>query len=648
MPAPKRKSAAHAIPPYDKVVRALGDEPWDIELEAALPADLLRDIHAEGGDGKALAKHKRLAERVRRYKNDFPAFCEEVLKIRTKKGKLIPFKLKKAQRHVWFTHIEPAYREDKPLLIYLLKGRQIGFSTLTQAVQYWRMSLWPYLGGLTAAHSTASAGHIYGMLRLFYRNAPADFRPMQKHSNRHELFFAHKSDEGEPGLESRIVVATAADEDLGAGYTLQMVHLSEFARYDQRAKDVDQIMATMLQAVPDDTFSMVVAETTGEGDNFAADFWRRKTFTNVFIPWVADERYTALTPIEPHEWSADPASEWGDELTAAGYIREHILEWWADECAADDTYLEREVGCRIHWRRNTLKQKCNGKIHLFHKQYPLIPDEAFSGGGKSIFDSQRLSIRLAAVRDKLPLAYRWSPGATETNFQFSEAGELRMFEEPQYRATYVIGVDVAIGHEDGDYSVAQVFKLGEGEQAGLLTQVATYQAHINPSRFGELLVDLAHYYNFAFLVPESTGAGAALIEKLKDLNYSHMFVRKAQDTMTQQFIEKWGFHTSPHTKNLLVDATQDAILMNRLILNDAETIKEMLAYTADERGRLTAPKGKHDDLVIGTCLAVYGSIDMKVASRSMIPLSPEDLEFERFLRGETPREYGYTHQVSVI
>ena len=634
---PRGKSAAHAIPPYDKVVRALGDEPWDVAVDAPLPEGL-----------EDTGEHRKIARKVRRYKADFPAFAAEVLKIRTKSGKLIPFKLKKAQLHVWEEHIKPAFLANLSLLIYLLKGRQIGFSTLTQAVQYWRMSLWPYLGGLTAAHSTASANHIYGMLRLFYRNAPADFRPMQKHSNRHELFFAHKSDEGESGLESRIVVATAADEDLGAGYTLQMVHLSEFARYDQRAKDVDQIMATMLQAVPDDMFSMVVAETTGEGDNFAADFWRRGTFTNVFIPWVADERYTQHTPIPANEWSADPNSEWGDEVTAAGYVKDHLKEWWPD-IADDPVALEHEIGCRMHWRRRTLKNKCNGKIHLFHKQYPLTPEEAFSGGGKSIFDTARLSVRLAAIRDNIPLTYRWTPGANEKNFTFSEAGELRLFYEPEYQEVYVIGVDVAIGHEDGDYSVAQVFKVGQGAQVGQLTQVATWQGHLNPSRFGELLVDLAYYYNGAFLVPESTGAGAALIEKLKDLEYNHTFIRKAQDVMEQnKYLEKWGFHTSPHTKNLLVDSTQDAILTGRIIFNDAETLREMLAYTADERGRLTAPKGKHDDLVIGTCLAVYGSIDMKVSASTRRTVDPEVAEFEAFLRGETPRSSSNNYRPTVM
>ena len=637
--------SALKIPAYDRVVRALGDEAWDIELEADLPEGLADT-----------PEHRKLAARVRRYKADFPAFCEEVLKIRTKTGKLVPFKLKKAQRHVWRNHIQPAFIDNRPCKLYLLKGRQIGFSTLTQGIQYWRMSLWPFLGGLTAAHSAASAAHIYGMQRLFYRNAPADFRPLQKNANRHELYFAHGKDDGEGGLESRIVVATANDEDLGASYTLQMVHLSEFARYDQRSKDVDQIIVTMLQAVPDEMFSLVVAETTGEGDNQAADFWRREVFTNVFIPWVADERYTKHTPIEVDEWSVDPMSEWGDEFAAANYIREHIRNWWADKYTTDEE-VEHEVGCRLHWRRLALKEKCGGKLHLFQRQYPLTPDEAFSGGGKSVFDGRRLQIRQSALRDQrdrtawLPDLHDWAPNASQHDERFvrSDIGDLIVYEPYDFNHNYVIGVDVAIGHEDGDYSVAQVFKVGQGAQLGQLFQAATFRAHIPPIQFADLIFDLGFYYGGAFLVPESNNAGGAVLERLKERGYNHMFVRQAQDTMTKKYIDKWGFHTSPHTKNLLISAMQEAILRDRILFNDEETLREMLAYTVDDRGRLSAPKGKHDDLVIAACLAVFGAAEVAAKRVQSEPMSADELEFLAFLNGtETKNSRGYTYKPTVM
>lgn len=608
------------------MVRALTDEPFGTLPDAPLPELWEEDTQGFRGDRTVLLD---LVPRIRRYKTDFPLFCLDNLKIKDKANRLIPFEFKRAQERVWEEHYLPKLQADQPIRVYLLKSRQIGFSTMSEAYLFWREALWANSNAFVTAHTDKAARNIFRMFQLFWKTAPKDFRPIQKLANRQEMLFANPSDAGDIGLESLIAVATARDEDLGASFTISNAHLSEFARYPRAATDLSQVLATFLQTIPDFTSSAVILETTGEGDNEAAAFWRRGSFTNIFIPWTADESYTEKVPIDPNLLSADPLSRYGDEIEAQGYIRDQLYEWWPEK-AEDNEWVAHETLCRLYWRRLAIDEKTDGKLHLFHKQYPLHPEEALSTGGSGVFDPRILAYQKKRIEDELvvspPRTYDYNHD--EDNWYVRENGPFRVFEAPLDGEQYVIGADAAAGSEDGDPSAFQILRLRDD---GNVVQTATYENWIEPFDFGDTIIAASKLYRNAFVVPESTGMGQGLIDWLKRQNFFNMWVRRRQvDSFAVDFTEKWGFHTNAQTKPTLIAGLQRVIRHNDIELHDPRTVKQLMSYSVNERGTMGAPAGSHDDLVMALCLAYMGLVHRQT---ERVKQSRELTDFQKFKMG---------------
>ena len=64
-------------------------------------------------------------------------YIEAFLVIKTKESKIVPFTLNSAQRRL-YALMEKLRSEGKPIRIIILKSRQMGFSTLTEALIYYR------------------------------------------------------------------------------------------------------------------------------------------------------------------------------------------------------------------------------------------------------------------------------------------------------------------------------------------------------------------------------------------------------------------------------------------------------------------------------------------------------------------------------
>ena len=62
-------------------------------------------------------------------------YIEEFLKIKNKKSEIIPFKLNYPQQKLYDV-IKQEKRLHKPVRIIILKARQMGFSTLTEAILF--------------------------------------------------------------------------------------------------------------------------------------------------------------------------------------------------------------------------------------------------------------------------------------------------------------------------------------------------------------------------------------------------------------------------------------------------------------------------------------------------------------------------------
>lgn len=545
-----------------------------------------------------------------RYLVDFPHFAKRVLKVQNKDAQLVPFKLNRAQLRLWEI-VNEDLSAERPVRVYVLKARQIGFSTAIQGLGYWVTSMRPNRNMLVAAHEDKAAAALFSKSDVFHKSTPEEMRPPIRRANRQELYFANPDPLGELGLESRISVCTANNRNLGASMTLHFLHLSEFAKYERVMPEanIKVTMATVLQTVPRRPWTFVFLETTADGQGYAKEFWEADNgYRKVFVSWVADETYTEAEPLDEALLDETDDSQFGNEL----WLRERIIEelrFWYPEQAGDAAWLARESLCRLAWRRFMVQNQLGADVELFRQEYPITAEEAFLTSGASVFDQRQIRDRIYALHERdargiitglqyPPRAFRWDKEAQD----FGEAryGNLRVYERPQKNATYVVGADVAEGvtATGSDSSAAQVLKLPD------LVQVATLQTEsLDPIEFANALYHLGRLYGWAFLCVESNGPGIATNAKLVELAYPNLYMRETFDQREKAYLKKVGWHTNRASKMEMVSDLRAAVREDEILFRDLPTLDEFTHYVQDRDGKLGALRGKHDDMLIGMALA---------------------------------------------
>lgn len=152
-------------------------------------------------------------------------YIEQFLQIRTKSAEVVPLRLNAPQQKLYAALAAQA-RAGKPLRAIVLKARQMGFSTLTEAMIFKRTATRKNVRSGIVAHDEDATNNLYRMTKLFYERLPEPMQPQRRALNARELVF---NDAEGHGLNSSIRVMTAGGKGVGRSETFQNLHLSEVA-----------------------------------------------------------------------------------------------------------------------------------------------------------------------------------------------------------------------------------------------------------------------------------------------------------------------------------------------------------------------------------------------------------------------------------
>lgn len=506
-------------------------------------------------------------------------YIERFLKIRTKEGNLVSLKLNEPQQRL-YSVIKKRYESGKPVRVIVLKARQMGFSTLTEAIIFWATATRENTDSMIIAHKDEATANLFRMSKLFYENLPEPIKPMLQASNAQELNFDRpaRGKKNAVGLRSRIRCATAGGSGQGRSYTLRNVHMSEFAFWPGDKKET---YSGIMQAVPDMPGTIVVIESTANGyDEFKA-LWDmaveaqargdEEGFIPVFFPWHEMREYQRDVP---------PGFEKTEEER---------------ELAKAFGLSDRQLA----WRRWCIEVNCSGDVDKFRQEYPATPDEAFISTGSCVFDKPGLVLRRAAVKDA-----KWEYGKFEYNYDglrisdirwaAEKAGIIRIYRHPEPGKHYVIGADTA--GTGSDYFAAHVLDNSTGEQ------VAVLHHRMDETLFTRQLYCLGQYYNGALLGVETNYSTYPVME-LQRLEYPRQYVRQSFDSYTKKLSEAYGFVTSSRTRPMMIDNLKSIVRETPELIGDYETLGEMLTFVYNANWRPEAEQGEHDDLVMSLAIA---------------------------------------------
>lgn len=495
-------------------------------------------------------------------------YIEQFLQIRTKSAEVVPLRLNAPQQKLYAALAAQA-RAGKPLRAIVLKARQMGFSTLTEAMIFKRTATRKNVRSGIVAHDEDATNNLYRMTKLFYERLPEPMQPQRRALNARELVF---NDAEGHGLNSSIRVMTAGGKGVGRSETFQNLHLSEVAFWPG---DKLGTFTGLMQAVPDKPETMVIVESTANGFDFFKDLWdaavaERNDFVPVFCAWweLPEYRRTCgdgfmLTPEE--------------ERLAALYGLDHE---------------------QLAWRRWAIENNCGGDVELFRQEYPACPEEAFLSTGSCIFDKAALMARLQALE----------PPMRRVRFEYAEhgglltlvgavddkAGPVLIYREPEPGKPYVLGGDTA--GDGSDNFTGQVLDNTTGGQVAVLKQP------FDEDEYARQMMCLGYFYNTALLGIEANFSTFPIKECTR-LGYPRQYAREVTDSYTQRLERRYGFRTDPKSRPLAIAELVRYAREHPEELRDADTIREMLVFVKNERGRPEAMQGEHDDLVMGLAIA---------------------------------------------
>lgn len=496
-------------------------------------------------------------------------YIESCLKIKTKSGTVVPFRLNDAQRKLYAV----AKRQQdagKPVRLIILKARQLGFSTLTEGLIFHACATRKNVNALIVAHREDATANLFRMSKLFYDELPAPVKPMLRASNAQELVFENPSKlrserEARPGLRSRIRCATAGGRGIGRSDTLQCVHLSEYAFWPDGADGKASTLAGILQAVPSLPGTMVVIESTANGFEDFKERWDaavagENDFEPVFFAWFENPDYSM--PVVPGtEWTPEER-----DLKAAYQLTDEQLQW----------------------RRWCIANNCGGSLDMFRQEYPASPGEAFLHSGTGVFDNEQIVLRL----ERLP-----SPAGrgefTDGEWTESETGAITLYELPEEGVPYVLGGDTA--GEGSDYFTAIVIDNVSGRIAAKLRQKYSEPEYVRQ------IYALGRFYNDA-LVAIETNFSTYPVMKLQEMEYPNQYSREREDTYTRQMRKSYGFRTDRQSRPRAIANLVEVFSSHPEWFTDRELLEEMLTFCYNEDHRPEALAGKHDDLVMGAAI----------------------------------------------
>ena len=483
-------------------------------------------------------------------------YIESCLKIRTKSGAVVPFRLNAAQQKLYAV-AKRQQDEGKPVRIIILKARQLGFSTLTEALLFHACATRANVNALVVAHREDATANLFRMSKLFYDELPAPVKPMLRTSNAQELVFENPSRASRgalPGLRSRFRCATAGGRGIGRSDTLQCVHLSEYAFWPEGGESKAATLAGILQAVPSRPGTMVIIESTANGCEDFKDRWDaavagENDFEPVFFAWFENPDYAM--PVEPG------------------------IEWTAEERETRERYsLSWE---QLRWRRWCIANNCGGSRDMFRQEYPANPDEAFLHSGSGVFDNA-LVIRRREEAAPPVRRGRFVPGDKdgESVWQDDDAGEICIYRECEPGHPYVLGGDTA--GEGSDWFTAHVIDNSTGEQAACLRR------RFSEPEYVRQVYALGRHYNDA-LVALETNFSTYPVMKLLELGYPNQYRREREDTFTHRLRESCGFRTDRQTRPRAIANLVEVFSLHPEWFSDRELLGEMLTFCYNEDHR---------------------------------------------------------------
>jgi Terminase large subunit, T4likevirus-type, N-terminal/Terminase RNaseH-like domain len=250
----------------------------------------------------------------------------------------------------------------------------------------------------------------------------------------------------------------------------------------------------------------------------------------------------------------------------------HFKQLWDDAVSGRSLFKPFKViwnqvpGRNKKWKEETIK---NTSVEAFMQEQECI----FASASNSLITSE---VMLKIDHNQ--------PISTSYN------GMLKVYEEPEANAEYIIAVDISegVGQDSSTMSVIKV-------SSEPMEQVAVFKDNmLEQTLFPRLIKEVGMKYNEALLLVESNTGFYVLEQLMNEEEYENIFNEE----------KRLGVRTTKKTKMIGCSRFKELMENNGLLVNDFETFKEMSNFVF-KGNSYSASSGNHDDLVMGLVIFAY-------------------------------------------
>lgn len=320
-----------------------------------------------------------------------------------------------------------------------------------------------------------------------------------------------------------------------------------------------------------------------------------------------------------------------------------------------------------HWLKKRFFDKKNDKVAICHSTYKdnkfldedykallesyKYTDEYYYNVyclgmwgvlGKTVFDARKINERLQNILKPLKIgyfAYDYD-GLKITNIRWvnDSNGYIRIYQVPHSpeHTKYCIGGDTA--GEGSDYYTGHVLDAKTGKQ------VAVLKREFDSDIYTKQMYCLGYYYASknsmgqiepALMAIEANYDSYPILE-LQRLGYYNQYVREKMDEYTGKMEKKFGFKTTQITRPVILANLIELVREYTDLINDKDTLEELLTIIRNEKGRIEAPVGGHDDQMMG--FAIAHEARSQVVFNEEIINNYSESRFNMRMMGKTPEE----------
>lgn len=513
------------------------------------------------------------AEKLKIINQNPVLWCANFVQIVDNNNQLIPFVFNEAQKDFWENHSR---------FNIILKTRQLGISTCMLGIMLWSAHQIPNSDYLMVADKGENTQNLFQRLKNMYDTIPDNMRIGQKRSNKYELLLKNGS---------RISVQTAGHKELGRGFSLQIIHLSEFAFWQPDIQERALVSLEQSLLKNPNAFLCIESTANGIGNKYYQIFNNAQKGSSKYKAFFYG--WGTKTHRQMFKQEIEEATNWVKSQNHGKMILKNRLDMTPEELELCEQY--NVTAKQICWRR--YKMEDIGK-DAFNQEFPISPDVAFVQSDSGFFDAVTITERYKYLPKPLPIT-QIGKDLPESLQKYYGNG-LYIYQPYNPTETYWGGIDTSAGLKR-DYSAISILD-SSGEQVAVF-----YSNSVPVYRFAKICYDLGMFYNYCMYAIERNTYGLSLIDKLrKEMQYLQVLRFNRFDKIKGVLTSEYGYYTDSVSKTKLMGDLKEAFETGAILVNDRETLDEMKIYVQRSNGSLGNIRGSnnHDDLVIALALSV--------------------------------------------